>query len=138
MDKRELEMEQLRLELAMKRMNEQERLFAQKLEILKEAYVQLNKDQKKLEWEKLKFRNEKEQYSYENPSSGQAEGPMYEGSVFFRGCTNVLALKKRYRDLLKIFHTDNMYGDKLSMQRINEEYEKKKKEFEPLWKKSAE
>ena len=51
-------------------------------------------------------------------------------SVFFRGVRNPLALKKRYKDLIKIFHPDNVAGDKDIIQRINKEYESLKMSYE--------
>jgi len=47
------------------------------------------------------------------------------GSVklLFKGINNPLALKKRYRDLSKIFHPDNLCGDTEVLQLINETYE---------------
>lgn len=44
-------------------------------------------------------------------------------SLFFSGVKNTRALKKRYKDLIKIFHPDNGAGDTEVLQRINEEYE---------------
>ncbi len=43
---------------------------------------------------------------------------------------NVLTLKKRYKDLTKIFHPDNVAGDTEVIQRINREYERLKREYE--------
>ena len=43
--------------------------------------------------------------------------------ILFRSIkNNPLALRKRYKDLLKIFHPDNLYGDGQLVQRINQEY----------------
>ena len=50
-------------------------------------------------------------------------------SVFFIGVDNPLALKKRYRDLIKIYHPDNKAGDHDTFKRISEEYEKLREEF---------
>ena len=48
----------------------------------------------------------------------------------FRGVKNPLALKKRYKDLIKIFHPDNVAGDKEMIQKINREYESLKHEYD--------
>ena len=42
--------------------------------------------------------------------------------LFFKGVDNELALKKRYRDLTKIFHPDNLNGDTDTLKHINKEY----------------
>ena len=47
--------------------------------------------------------------------------------VLFRGATNPLTLRKRYKDLLKIFHPDNLCGDAELVQMINREYERRKR-----------
>ena len=45
------------------------------------------------------------------------------GSVFFKGINTEKALKKRYKDLLKIFHPDNNGGDNDTVIMIKKEYE---------------
>lgn len=42
--------------------------------------------------------------------------------LLFRGVNNPLALRKRYRDLIKIFHPDNLFGDGELAGQINKEY----------------
>ena len=49
-----------------------------------------------------------------------------EDMLFFRGVTHPLALKKRYKDLIKIYHPDNSCGDKWILQQINTEYDRLK------------
>jgi hypothetical protein len=52
----------------------------------------------------------------------------YVGTDFlFKGVDDDKSLKKRYRDLLKIFHPDNLSGDTSVIQNINKEYEALKK-----------
>ena len=51
------------------------------------------------------------------------------GSLF-AGVNNSLALKKRYRDLLKIFHPDNLCGDSDMVTVITREYERLKSEID--------
>ena len=48
--------------------------------------------------------------------------------VLFRNVNNPLALRKRYRELVKIFHPDNMFGDEEMMQLINKEFQRRKEE----------
>lgn len=49
-------------------------------------------------------------------------------SSWFVGIKNVDELKKRYRDLMKIYHPDNQAGDTNTVQQIQQEYEKLLKE----------
>ena len=50
--------------------------------------------------------------------------------TLFAGVNNYLGLKKRYKDLLKIFHPDNMCGDHEMVILINREYDRLKNDFE--------
>lgn len=136
MDKEEnrLKSEWDRIELEKRMLKEQTMLFDQKLNILKDAYVQLDQDRRKVEWEKLKLKAEREQQQAQTGGALQRDADV---SVFFRGVTNQLALKKRYRDLIKIFHTDNLYGDKGTLQAINQEYEKLQKRYDVPWRKNS-
>ncbi len=112
--------------------NERKRLkadgtfFEKKMEILKKGFEQLDMDRRRLdkEWTRLMAQKELmgEQESY--------RGGRFDVSVFFQGVNNPLALKKRYKDLIKIFHPDNLAGDKDVIQCINREYEMLKKEYE--------
>lgn len=102
-------------------------LVEQRLEIIKDGFRKLDIDRRKLdkEWARLsaekELMEERGYYDY---------GGYQETSIFFRGVKNPLMLKKRYKDLTKIFHPDNVAGDTQMLQRINREYERLKKEYE--------
>ncbi|MGN0278368.1 MAG: hypothetical protein ACI4C4_03335 [Lachnospiraceae bacterium] len=107
------------------RLKEDNQFFAKKMEILQNGFQQLDIDRRRLdkEWARLSAEKEllSERSSYENS---------LDVSIFFQGVKNPLALKKRYKDLIKIFHPDNLAGDKDIIQRINREYENLKSEYE--------
>ncbi len=42
----------------------------------------------------------------------------------------MVALKKRYKDLLKIYHPDNICGDNEILLKINKEYEELRSKFD--------
>ena len=92
----------------MEKLKEQESFFDKKFKILEMGFAQLDADRKKQEKE---------------PFSELAEE---EDMLFFRGVTHPLALKKRYKDLIKIYHPDNSCGDKWILQQINTEYDRLK------------
>ena len=48
-------------------------------------------------------------------------------AVLFKGVSNPITLRKRYKELLKIFHPDNLCGDEEMVQLINREYERRKR-----------
>ena len=106
------------------RLKEDNQFFAKKMEILQNGFQQLDIDRRRLdkEWAKLSAEKEllSDRSSYENSLNV---------SVFFQGVKNPLALKKRYKDLIKIFHPDNLAGDKDIIQRIHREYENLKSEY---------
>lgn len=125
-----IEKEKRQLELGKQSLDREKQLFEQKLEILKISYTQLASEKYALDKERIKFESEKkyygERYDYSYETSNQARAV----SMFFKGVTNILALKKRYKDLIKIFHPDNLCGDKETLQMINMEYESLQREFE--------
>ena len=52
------------------------------------------------------------------------------GEFFFIGVESKSALKKRYKQLLKIYHPDNLCGDTETLQEINREYDRLLKQYE--------
>ncbi len=101
-----------------KRFLEQEQLiFTKKQKILEKGYRQLADDRNKFEQEvqvnRMVQRRSEEEWQIREYGSVK---------IFFNGVNNTLALRKRYKDLMKIFHPDNLCGDKETIQLINEEY----------------
>lgn len=107
------------------RIRKDSQLVDERLEIIKDGFQKLDMDRRRLdkEWARLaaekEFLEDRGLYDY-----------YPETSVFFHGVKNVLTLKKRYKDLTKIFHPDNVAGDTEVIQRINREYERLKREYE--------
>ena len=96
------------------------------------------RDSRKLADEKEQFKREKQYHAWEEQKREQKkERKAYESEstltmkpeLFFRGVGNELMLKKRYKDLIKIYHPDNVAGDTRTVQEINKEYEKMKQLF---------
>ncbi len=119
------ETKQLKKELQTERRRLQEDaiFFDKKQKVLEQAFRQLDVERRSLERSKQEFANEQKSIAMNN--SGRWS-EYYQGA-YFRGVTNSLALKKRYKDLLKIFHPDNMSGDSDTLIQINMEYEKLKR-----------
>lgn len=107
------------------RLKEDNQFFEKKMEILQNGFKQLDLDRRRLDKEWARLAAEKELLDEHSIYSGHTED-----SVFFQGVRNPLALKKRYKDLIKIFHPDNVAGDKEAIQRINKEYERLKENYE--------
>ena len=106
------------------RLKEDSIFFEKKMEILQNGFQQLDLDRRRLqkEWARLEAQRE------------LLREPVYTShmdvSVFFKGVKNPLALKKRYKDLIKIFHPDNVAGDKEIIQMINREYDNIKRDYD--------
>ncbi len=126
-----LERKRKELEREEKLLEQEKSLLNMKLDILKEEYRKLadEKEQFKREkqyhaWEEQKREQKKERKAYESEST-----LTMKPELFFRGVGNELMLKKRYKDLIKIYHPDNVAGDTRAVQEINKEYEKMKQLF---------
>lgn len=117
-----------------KRLKEEEALFDKKLQILQNGYANLDMDRKRFEKEKQEFeqnkhrRNEWREHSFEDRSYNCHCCGYGDVGAFFAGVNGPLALRKRYKDLLKIFHPDNRDGDEGIVKAINKEYERLRKE----------
>ncbi len=107
------------------RLKEEQNLFERKLKILQNAYHQLDLDKKAIEKEKRSIHLNKEYQTREN-------NVIQYVSIrsFFKGVHNNLTLKKRYKDLMKIFHPDNVCGDSETVKMINAEYQVLKQKYE--------
>ena len=108
-----------------KRLKEDKMFFDKKMDILVNGFKRLEADQEIFEKEKKRFEAEKK-YHMKEVAAMNSDSV----KVLFRRINGPLTLKKRYRELLKIFHPDNLSGDMDMVQLINKEYEKLKKEFE--------
>lgn len=108
-----------------KRLKDESLFFEKKMDILKDGFRQLEEDRRKLEQEKKRFYAQKAADA-EDRSMNFVSGNVAE--VLFRNANNPLALKKRYRDLVKIFHPDNLFGDAELAQQINKEFMRRRRE----------
>ena len=125
-----------------KRLKQDEQFFDKKMEILKissksnpnsvaGAIAGLVKESNKAErkaFEKEKLQFHSEQKVHERDLHRERNDQMAE--MLFQGVNSQLALKKRYRDLLKMFHPDNVAGDAEMVLVINRIYEELKRSYE--------
>lgn len=128
----EKEMEELNRRAAMerKRLKEDNLFFDKKMAILQDGFRKLEEDRQLFNRQKKAFMAEQKSYRLYGGSGAGSGGLGMEEVVrtLFRGTTNPLALRKRYRDLVKIFHPDNLFGDAELAQMINREYIRRKRE----------
>lgn len=110
------------------RMKRENELFEKKLDVLKKELYKLAVEKKSLEQERIRLQFMQERLKKEAAAVPAAQkGGL---SLLFSGVGNEAALKKRYRDLLKIFHPDNMNGDTDAVQYINREFNNLRKKMQ--------
>ena len=106
------------MEIKQKTYDSQMQLFNMKWELLEEETRKLAEESKKAE---------KRRAFFERVNSFQKGGNdcdnIVHGEMFFKGVASPQALKKRYKDLIKIYHPDSEFGDNQTVQEINREYD---------------
>lgn len=115
-----------RLVIERKRLKQDEAFFDKKMEILKNGFAQLEADRRKLEKDRLILEADKNAHA----NYTRQEKSMDMAEMLFQGVNSHLALKKRYRDLIKMFHPDNIAGDHEMVLVINRIYEELKQDYE--------
>ena len=110
-----------------RRMEREKKLFEMKWKILEDEL-------KKLAAEKAQVEKQRKFYQYvtehEMQSEQESVGQVVRGELFFAGVSDKKALKKRYKDLLKIYHPDNASGDIGTVQEINREYDRLQAQYQ--------
>ncbi len=132
-ERRQLERERQefirRIEIEDRRLEQERRLFDMKFKILEEELVKLASEKQHIAKQK-EFYSRVKEFEYRN--SAQQNAPTHnvvKGELFFSGVGNKQSLKKRYKDLIKIYHPDNLDGDHNTIQEINREYNHLSKVF---------
>lgn len=103
-----------------RRLAQQNQLFQMKWKLLEDEVKKLADERAKLEEQKNSYERERR---FEEAGRTDISIQLVRGEMFFAGVTSELALKKRYKDLIKIYHPDNVSGDTNTVQEINREYD---------------
>lgn len=111
-----------RVEIEDRRLEQQQKLFDMKFKILEEELVKLATEKQHIERQK-EFYSRVKDFEYQSRAQSQTESKVVKGELFFTGVGNKQSLKKRYKDLIKIYHPDNLDGDNSTVQEINREYD---------------
>ncbi len=98
----------------------EEHLLEMKRQILEGELYKLAEEKKQFEQKKNFY---KQVDSYQK-SDIRTKPASVHGEIFFAGVNSQSSLKKRYKDLLKIYHPDNKCGDTDAIQEINREYQR--------------
>lgn len=141
-DRRKLEDDKRRLQLQREKLERERRDFCRQKDAdarfrAQEEYVLQMKQQvledelRKLADEKQHLERKREFYDRvrqfqqkQEPRREPENTAIVKGELFFIGVQSEIALKKRYKDLVRIYHPDNVCGDTETLQEINREYDR--------------
>ena len=129
--KLQMKHEARRLDYRKKQCAIEEKLIEEKWKALKRGFDELDEDRRSLKRMEKRIIEERRRLESDLRRVGsETMRELGQMTVFFRGVNDPLSLKKRYRDLLKIFHPDNIAGDKETVVSINKEYDTLKHNLE--------
>lgn len=131
-EKRELERERRRLErekhdffmnrdIEDQRIQNEKQLFEMKWKILEAELKKLADEKQQVEKQRKLYQRLNDQKEQE---AKERTDKIVRGDMFFVGVEDKQALRKRYTDLVKIYHPDNASGDVGTIQEINREYDR--------------
>lgn len=114
-----------RVEIEDRRLERQQQLFDMKFKILEEELQKLATEKVLVEKQKAFYNRLSDDEARSRVSTHSVqEKRVVKGELFFSGVGSKQSLKKRYKDLIKIYHPDNLDGDTDTIQEINSEYNK--------------
>lgn len=116
-----LEKQQRKNALLKKQLDNQKILFDKQWQLLETETRRLAADKDKFEREKLMYKDQV--YREARRSMSVAANT----KIMFKGVEDMDSLKRRYKELVKIYHPDNNNGDKELMQAITDEFEELKR-----------
>lgn len=124
------------MEAKIRKLDREKELFDKQWKVIEKELKRIAKDNERiasekeyLEIQKRNFRKAFSEKSSQNTgstgsqSSKNSVGSGKQIQGFFVGTTGLVSVRKRYKDLLKIFHPDNINGDNSIITQINKEYE---------------
>ncbi len=108
-----------------RRIESERHLFEMKWKILEDEVKKLASERERVE----KQRDFYKRVSSFDQTETVERSRVVHADMFFVGVKNGRSLKKRYKDLLKIYHPDNLSGDTGALQEINREYDILKQQY---------
>ena len=106
-----------------KQLRREEELIAKKHELIKKGFEELDQDRQALNAREAYLRSQ--EAAFEEKKAGAYSLDSQEvNDVLFRGADNLLLLKKRYKDLVKMFHPDCLGGDAEMVKSLNRTYDR--------------
>lgn len=118
----------IKQEMEEKRLAQKEKMLDMKQQILMAELRKLAEEKEQVEQKRRLYEEAQRQRAGQRGCQDEAEA-VFHAEMFFQGVGDELALKKRYKDLIKIYHPDNLAGDTGTIQEINREYDRLKKKL---------
>ncbi|MCR5590291.1 MAG: hypothetical protein K6F73_02045 [Lachnospiraceae bacterium] len=116
-----------RLETRSAQIRREEELIDQKHAVIKRGFEELDRDRQALIARENSLREREAQLEERIAGSISLESKEVN-DVLFRGADNILLIKKRYKDLMKLFHPDCLGGDTEMVKSLNRTYDRLVKE----------
>ncbi|MBE5848914.1 MAG: hypothetical protein E7298_01940 [Lachnospiraceae bacterium] len=110
-----------------RQLRREEELIEQKHEVIKRGFEELDRDRQALIARENSVRAQEAQLRDRISRSYDLESAEVN-DVLFRGADNILLIKKRYKDLMKMFHPDCLGGDTEMVKALNRTYDRLIKE----------
>ncbi len=117
-----------RMVIEQKRLKDESLIVEKKMDILREGFRKLEEDRKKFERDKKLYETNRRYDAGYGSAKRYINMDEFVG-VLFRNTNSLMSLRKRYKDLMKIFHPDNNSGDAELVQLINKEFARRKEEY---------
>jgi DNA repair exonuclease SbcCD ATPase subunit len=108
------------LALKTKQLRNEEELIEQKHDIIKRGVEELDRDRQALKAREMLIRETEARLEESRSTLDSGE----INDVLFRGADNILLIKKRYKDLMKMFHPDCLGGDTEMVKALNKTYDR--------------
>lgn len=110
-----------------KQLMRQKDLFDKQWGVVEKELYRIANDKERISREKAYIEREKTALRIEQNKANK--NFVVKNGAFFVGVNNEASLKKRYRDLMKIYHPDSGNGDEATLLYINKEYDNLKRHF---------
>ena len=111
-----------------KQIHKEEEMVAEKLEIIKRGFAELDADRRALKEREQQLAAREAVVDTKLKYAYTADNPEVADALFL-GVTSYLTLKKRYKDLMKMYHPDSMGGSTDMVFAINRTYDKLLKQY---------
>ena len=106
-----------------RQLRREEELIAKKHDVIKRGFEELDLDRQALNAREASLISREAAFE-EKQAAGYTVDCKEVSDVLFKGADNILLLKKRYKDLMKMFHPDCLGGDSEMVKSLNRTYDR--------------